>query len=132
MVSRAGGTTRWSRWWFDVPVSVRPAVAPYLVQFAYLLSDLSQISGEDLRNCRVTLLAKLATICLKQVRTSADLIKILARWMDGAREVATAPNGLNALAQVLCYILEVDDHVPARRCRRSSNASLDSKPRKPS
>ncbi len=25
--------------------------------------------------------------------------------------MATAPNGLNALAQVLCYILEVNDHV---------------------
>jgi hypothetical protein len=31
--------------------------------------------------------------------------------MDVAREVATAPNGLSALTQVLCYILEVNDHV---------------------
>jgi len=35
--------------------------------------------------------------------------QILVRWMDVAREVATAPNGLSA--QVLCYILEVNDHV---------------------
>lgn len=96
----------------DVPASVRPAVAPYLVEFAYLLNDLSEISDEDLRNRAMrTSLATLATICLKHARTSADFIKTLGRWMDVAREVATAPNGLSALAQVLCYILEVHDHV---------------------
>jgi hypothetical protein len=31
----------------DVPASVRPAVALYLVEFAYLLNDLSEISDED-------------------------------------------------------------------------------------
>jgi len=45
------------------------------------------------------------------IRALRDFIKILVRWMDVAREVATAPNGLSALAQVLCYILEVNDHV---------------------
>jgi len=59
----------------------------------------------------MTSLAKLATICLKHARTGADFIKILVRWMDVAREVATAPNGLNALAQVLCYILRVNNNV---------------------
>jgi len=59
----------------------------------------------------MTSLAKLTTICLKHARTSADFIKILTRWMDVAREVTTAPNGLSALAQVLCNILEVNDHV---------------------
>jgi predicted transposase/invertase (TIGR01784 family) len=96
----------------DVPASVRPAVVPYLVQFAYLLNDLSEISDDELRNgAMLTALAKLTTICLKHARTSADFIKILARWMDVVREVARAPNGLSALAQVLCYILEVNDHV---------------------
>jgi hypothetical protein len=96
----------------DVPASARPAVAPYLVQFAYLLNDLSEISDDELRDgAMLTALAKLATICLKHARTSADFIKILVRWMDVVREVARAPNGLNALAQVLCYILEVNDHV---------------------
>ena len=96
----------------DVPASVRPAVAPYLVQFAYLLNDLSEMSDDELRNgAMLTSLAKLATICLKHARTSADFIKILVRWMDVAREVARAPNGLSALAQVLCYILEVNVHV---------------------
>jgi predicted transposase/invertase (TIGR01784 family) len=96
----------------DVPASVRTAVAPYLVQFAYLLNDLSEIPDDELRNsAMLTALAKLATICLKHARTSTDFIKILARWMDVASEVARARNGLSALAQVLCYILEVNDHV---------------------
>jgi hypothetical protein len=96
----------------DVPASVRPAVAPYLVQFAYLLHDLSEISDDELRDrAMMSALAKLAALCFKHARTRADFIKILARWMDIAREVARAPNGLKALAQVLCYILEVNEHV---------------------
>jgi len=96
----------------DVPANVRPTVTPYLVQFAFLLNDLSEISDDELRSgAMLTALAKLATICLKHARTSTEFIKILARWMDFAREVARAPNGLKALAQVLCYILQVNDHV---------------------
>jgi flagellar biosynthesis/type III secretory pathway protein FliH len=36
---------------------------------------------------------------------------ILGRWIDVVREVVQAPNGLSALAQVLCYILRVSEHV---------------------
>jgi predicted transposase/invertase (TIGR01784 family) len=100
---------------FDVPASIRPAVAPYLVQFAYLLIDLSEMSDDELRSSAMrTALAKLATICLKHARTSEDFIKILLRWMDVVREVARAPNGMQSLAQVLCYILEVNNHVERR------------------
>ena len=96
----------------DVPASVRPAVAPYLIQFAYLLNDLSEISDDELRDgAMMTALAKLVAMCFKHARTREDFIKILIRWMDVVREVARAPNGLKALAQVLCYILEVNDHV---------------------
>jgi Putative transposase, YhgA-like len=99
----------------DVPAGVRSAVAPYLVQFAYLLIDLSEITDDELRSGAMqTALAKLATICLKHARTSEDFIKVLIRWMDVVREVARAANGMHALAQVLCYILEVNDHVERR------------------
>jgi predicted transposase/invertase (TIGR01784 family) len=95
----------------DIPDSVRPAVAPYLVQFAYLLNDLSTISDDELRDGALTALGKLATICLKHARTRVDFLKILVRWMDVAREVTRAPHGLKALEQVLCYILRVNDDV---------------------
>jgi hypothetical protein len=96
----------------NVPASARPAIAPYLIQFAYLLNDLSEISDDELRDgAMMTALAKLVAMCFKHARTREDFIKILIRWMDIVREVARAPNGLKALAQVLCYILEVNDHV---------------------
>lgn len=94
-----------------VPPSVRPAVEPYLVQFAYLLNDLSEISDDELRSRAMTAVAKLVALCFKHARTSPDFMLVLGRWMDVVREVVQAPNGLSALAQVLCYILQVSEHV---------------------
>src|SRR3954454_12110951 len=56
-------------------------------------------------------LAKLVAMCFKHARTRADFVQILARWMDVAGEVARAPHGLEALVQVMRYILEVNEHV---------------------
>ncbi len=96
----------------DIPASVRPAVEPHLVRFAYLLRDLSKISDDELRQGAMrTALSKLVSMCFKYARTRADFIQILSGWMDIAREVAWAPNGLTALAQVVRYILEVNEHV---------------------
>jgi len=96
----------------DVPPAVRPAVEPHLVRFTYLLHDLSEISDDELRvGALRTALAKLVVMCFKYARTRADFLQILGRWMDVAREVAQAPHGLEALAQVMRYILEVNDHV---------------------
>jgi hypothetical protein len=96
----------------DVPPSLRPAVEPYLVRFTYLLLDLSEISDDELRaGAMRTALAKLVTMCFKHARTGADFVPILVRWMDVAREVARAPNGVAALSQVMRYILEVNEHI---------------------
>jgi predicted transposase/invertase (TIGR01784 family) len=96
----------------DVPTSLRPAVEPYLVQFAYLLHDLSKVPDDELHDGAMrTALAKLVAMCLKYARTRADFLQILGRWMDVVREVIRAPHGLEALAQVMRYILEVNEHV---------------------
>jgi predicted transposase/invertase (TIGR01784 family) len=96
----------------EVPDQVRPALEPHLVRFTYVLHDLSQISDDELRGGAMqTALAKLVSMCFKHARTRADFFQILGRWMDVAREVARAPNGLEALAQVMRYILEVNEHV---------------------
>jgi predicted transposase/invertase (TIGR01784 family) len=96
----------------DVPAGLRPTIEPYLVRFTYLLHDLSKISDEELRDGALrTALAKLVTMCFKYARTRADFLQILGRWMDVAREVVRAPHGLEALAQVMRYILEVNEHV---------------------
>jgi predicted transposase/invertase (TIGR01784 family) len=96
----------------DVPASVRPAVEPYLVRFTYLLNDLSEISDDELRDgARRTALAKLTALCFKQARTGSDFVHLLGRWMNVVREVVRAPHGLEALAQVMRYILEVSEQV---------------------
>jgi predicted transposase/invertase (TIGR01784 family) len=95
-----------------VPPSMRPTVEPHLVRFAYVLHDLSKISDDDLhRGAQLTALAKLVTLLLKHGRTRADLLQLLGRWADVMREVVRAPNGLDALARVVRYILEVNEHV---------------------
>ena len=95
-----------------VPPSMRPTVEPHLVRFAYVLHDLSKISDDELhRGAQLTALAKLVTLLLKHGRTRADLLQILGRWVDVMREVARAANGLDALARVVRYILEVNEHV---------------------
>jgi len=96
----------------DVPPEVRPVLAPHLVRFEYLLHDLSAISDDELRaGAQRTALAKLASVCLKHARDGAGLLEVLRRWMDVAREVARAPDGLEALAQVIRYILEVAEQI---------------------
>jgi len=95
----------------DVPPGLRAAVEPYLVRFTYVLHDLSKISDDELRKGAMTALAKLVAMCFKHVRTAPDFVQILGRWVDIVREVIVAPNGLGALAQVMRYILEVNEHV---------------------
>jgi hypothetical protein len=82
------------------------------VRFTYVLHDLSKISDEELcEGAMSTALVKLVEICFKHARTAPDIVQILGRWMNVVREVARAPNGLEALAQVMRYILEVNEHV---------------------
>ncbi|HZJ66140.1 MAG TPA: Rpn family recombination-promoting nuclease/putative transposase [Kofleriaceae bacterium] len=103
----------------EVPAALRPALEPYLVRFSYLLHDLSQISDDELREGAIrTALAKLVAMCFKYARTRADFIHILGRWMDVAREVVGAPHGLQALALVMRYILEVSEHVEPEELQR--------------
>jgi len=97
---------------FDIPAAVRPALAPHLVQFTYLLDDLSEVPDDQLRaRAMMTALGRLVEICFKHARTRADLPEILAGWVDVLQEVIQAPNGLEALVLVMRYILLVNDHV---------------------
>jgi predicted transposase/invertase (TIGR01784 family) len=96
----------------DVPPALRLTVEPHLVRFTYLLHDLSKISDDELREGAMnTALAKLVAMCFKHARTAPDFLQILSRWVNVMREVIAAPNGLEALAQVMRYILEVNERV---------------------
>jgi predicted transposase/invertase (TIGR01784 family) len=96
---------------FDIPDAVRPALAPHLVRFAYLVDDLSEIPDERLRARAMTALGRLVEACFKHARTRPDLLEILSGWADVLREVVSVPNGLEALVLVMRYILLVNDHV---------------------
>jgi predicted transposase/invertase (TIGR01784 family) len=96
---------------FDIPDAVRPALAPHQVRFTYLLDDLSEIPEEQLRARAMTALGRLVEVCFKHARTRPDLLEILEGWADVLREVINAPNGLEALALVMRYILLVNEHV---------------------
>jgi predicted transposase/invertase (TIGR01784 family) len=96
----------------EVPEELRADVSAHLVQFTYLLHDLSEISDEELRDHAArTALAKLAAMCFKHGRTANDLVELLGHWISVVRDVARAPHGLEALAQVMRYLLEVSEHV---------------------
>src|SRR5262249_15450593 len=95
----------------EVPEAVRPALAPHLVRFAYLMDDLSEIPDDRLRARAMSALGRLVEACFKHARTRVDLLDILGAWADVIREVIDAPNGLEALALVMRYILLVNDQV---------------------
>ncbi len=100
----------------ELPVELRAELEPYLVRCRYLLHDLSDFSEEDLReNVWATALAKLVAVLFRQGRVAADPSLLLFRWMSALREVAAAANGLDALAQLLRYILEVNEHATAEQ-----------------
>jgi predicted transposase/invertase (TIGR01784 family) len=100
---------------FAIPDAARTALAPHLVQFTYLLDDLSVIPDAELRERSMTALGRLVEICLKHARTRADLLDILFSWADIVREVIAAPNGLEAMSLVLRYIALVNDHVDPQK-----------------
>ena len=102
---------------FDIPDTVRPALAPHLVRFTYLLDDLSEIPDDRLRARAMTALGRLVEACFKHARTRPDLLEILSGWADVLRDVVSAPNGLEALALVMRYILVVNDHVEPETLR---------------
>ena len=93
----------------EVPQGLRPALELYLVRCAYLLYDLSDTSEDELRERVWTAVTKLTAVLFQQARSDIDMIALLGRWMGVLREVAAAPNGLDALAQLLRYILEVNE-----------------------
>ncbi len=109
------GAARWSeahcfQELLELPPALRQALEPYLVRSSYLLHDLSEYTEEAILAMRWhTAAAKLVTVLLQQARADIDMVALLSRWMTVLREVASAPNGLDALTQLLRYILEVNE-----------------------
>ena len=61
----------------------------------------------------MTALGRLALLCLSRSRRE-ELVSVLERFLDRAREVLNASNGVAALATILSYIYEVTETPPER------------------
>jgi hypothetical protein len=59
----------------------------------------------------MTALGRLVMVCFRDARNETTLIEALLRWADAVREVIAAPNGPEALAQVMRYIVMVNDRI---------------------
>jgi hypothetical protein len=92
----------------DVDEGVRDAVRPFLVDFGYLLDDLSRVSGEALRKRTMSALATLTTVCFKYAASYTDPILMLRDWVDLLRAVFRGPDGPDSLERVVRYILTVN------------------------
>jgi len=75
----------------DIPDAVRPALADYLVRFAYALDDLSEVSDDRLRD-RGPVVAFVA-LCLKHARAGLPFVEILSQSGDLMREAYRGPHG---------------------------------------
>ena len=95
----------------DIPEAARSAVAPYLLQFNYLVDDLSQVPDERLRARRMTDVAKLAFACFKHARMQDDFLEILSEWRAVLIAVVRNPHARQALERVIYYILMVNRRV---------------------
>lgn len=95
----------------DVPDDVRSQASPHLVRFDYIVDDLSSIPDEELRARAMTALAKLVALCFKYSRRHTTFWAALRGWMDLAKEVISTPHGIEALAKVMRYVLEVSDRI---------------------
>lgn len=92
---------------FDVPGTVRHALAEYLVRFAYVLDDLSEVPDDWLRARDPT--AALVNLCFKHVRKGAQLVEVLSRSGDLMRKVRQTHDGREAFRFIVSYILDVND-----------------------
>jgi hypothetical protein len=81
--------------------------------FTYRLGAISEASDAELLSRSMTALGRVALLCLSRSR-SEDLVSVLERFLDRAREVLNAPNGVAALATILSYIHEVTESLPER------------------
>ncbi|KIG18688.1 Mobile element protein [Enhygromyxa salina] len=81
-----------------------PGLGPLVPSFTLLVEDLSDLSNEDLRGWALAAFPKLALWVLRDSRNSARLLHELKHWICEFREALRAPDGTQAVAQLLRYI----------------------------
>ena len=97
---------------FALNDEVRSTLGEYLPALRLVLDDLSTQADDELRSRAMSAVPKLALWALKNARHAPDLVALLHDWVEVVRQVATAPNGVRALAMILRYILDHSDTDP--------------------
>ncbi len=96
----------------DLDPTLRSDLGPYLPNLRFVLDDLARESGDALHHRTMSALGRLTLFCLKRARVSGDLLGELRGWAGVMRSVQDAPNGAQALASVLWYIMRLQGVVP--------------------
>ena len=91
----------------DLSQDEKHLLSPYLLDFSFLLDDLSKTQSEELKARSASELARLALYMLKNSRSSQNILENLVAWTDIATDVLEATNGVAALAAILNYIMQV-------------------------
>ena len=88
------------------------AFAAHLPALRFVLYDLGIEPEEAVAHRGLTALGKLALLCLKLGRTSANILIDLTPWLYLFAAVLAAPDGARALSRVLIYILQTTSVPP--------------------
>jgi hypothetical protein len=84
-------------------------LALYLVDFHFLLDDLTQQSDAQIHARALTELAEIVALAFKHLPYAADPLAVLGQLAPLMVRVMTAPNGLAALGALLNYAISVSD-----------------------
>lgn len=100
------GATTLSELIVPTPSSIQ-GLAPLVLDHSMLVLDLAGLDDAKLRGWAFDAFSTLALVMLRDGRDSERLRADFARWRDVFLEVLSAPNGADAVAQVLRYIAVV-------------------------
>lgn len=99
---------------YNVPDELRSALAPHLLNFRFLLDDLTSQSPEQLLQRQTTVFAKLVLFLLQRARTSSDLLDEMRSWLTLARAVSAIELADEEQVSIVAYTRVVAGIDPAR------------------
>ena len=85
-------------------IDALPEIAKHVPEFEILLDDLSRVSNDALRQRSLAVFPRVALWLLRDGRDAETLLANLVQWARALDEVARAPNGFEAYAQLMHYI----------------------------
>lgn len=81
-----------------------PGLAKYVPHITMVVEDLAHLSNDELKQRALATFPKLALWLLRDARDADTLFANLAFWVETFREALRAPNGMDAVKQLLSYI----------------------------